>query len=136
MSAATEPAETLSIGMIIGGRTLQNRGWIEAIHQLMRDVKGAREGVKSGLNLNVEFQVPGNHLQPDFEGVRAGTFRKADSLLKVQVALPREAPVDPRTALLESLGAAVACADQWVTVKRHGFDTAPLHQIVASLEHR
>lgn len=134
MSAATEPAETLSIGMIIGGRTLQNRGWIEAIQGLMREVKTSREGVTSDLNLNVEFHVPGNQLRPEFEGVRIGAFRKAGSLLKVQVAVTAEAPPDPRPILIGFMRAAVAAADQWVIAKRRAFDTEPLREIIDSLD--
>lgn len=134
MSAATDPAETLSIGMIIGGRTLQNRGWIEAIQELMRDVKAAREGVRCDLNLNVEFHVPGKQLQPEFGGVRTGAFRKAGSLLKVQVAVPAEAPTDPRPMLIDFMRAALEAADQWVIVKRRTFDTGSLHELVESLD--
>ncbi len=120
--------------MIIGGRTLQNRGWIEAIQGLMREVKTSREGVTSDLNLNVEFHVPGNQLRPEFEGVRIGAFRKAGSLLKVQVAVTAEAPPDPRPILIGFMRAAVAAADQWVIAKRRAFDTEPLREIIDSLD--
>jgi hypothetical protein len=88
MSTIDDPAKTLSIGMIVGGRTFGNRSWVGSIQQVMKDVIAAPEGVDSDINVNVEFHVPGNFLTPEFDGVRTGTFRKAGSLLKVQVALP------------------------------------------------
>lgn len=135
----TNPAEepvVLSIGMIIGGRTSANRAWIEAIQELMQEVKTARAGATSDLNLNIEFQVPGNHLQPDFEGVRTGAFRKSDSLLKIQIAIPPRAPINPRRDLIDLLSAAVDAADRWAGAKRQAFDTAPLHGLVTFLEDR
>lgn len=135
MTGPVEAAEVLSIGMIIGGRTPANRAWVDAIQGLMQEVKVVRAGAVSDLKLNVEFQVPGNHLQPDFEGVRTGSFRKADSLLKVQVAVPAQAPDDPRPDLIGFLDAAVEAADQWVAAKRRTFDTTSLHRLVASLGH-
>lgn len=60
----------------------------------------AREGVESDIRVNVEFHVPGTIWTPEFEGVRTGFFRRADSLLKVQVALPAEAPAVVRPHLV------------------------------------
>jgi len=135
VTAAEEAPEALSIGMIIGGRTPANRPWIEAIQGLMNEVKAARTKTTFDLKLNVEFQVPGNHLDPDFEGVRTGAFRRSESLLKIQVAIPPQAPADPRRDLLAFLGAAVDAADRWAVAKRRTFDTSSLRALVASLEH-
>jgi hypothetical protein len=83
-----EPVHVLSIGSIIGGSTAANRPWRDAVLELMRKVADGREGVASTLNVNVVFQIPGNILKPDFEGVRTGSFSKKDRHLMVQVALP------------------------------------------------
>ena len=134
MSGIDDAAKTLSIGMIVGGRTLGNRAWVEAIQQLMADVIAAREGVHSDINVNIEFHVPGNFLTPEFDGVRTGTFRKADSLLKVQVALPADAPADPRPILLGSLSVALDAVDLWATARKRNVDTSALRGIVAALQ--
>src|SRR6266700_5558645 len=40
--------------------------------------------------LNVVFQYPGSLLQPEFTGVRTGSFSKKKMLLAVQVAVPAD----------------------------------------------
>jgi hypothetical protein len=132
--SATDDAKSLSIGMIVGGRTLGNRAWVEAIEQLMTDVIAAREGVNSDINVNIEFHVPGNFLTPEFDGVRTGAFRKADSLLKVQVALPPAAPTDARSVLVGLLWAALEAVDAWGLAKRRSIDTTALRGIVGAVE--
>ena len=112
-----DPAQVLSIGMVLGGRTPENRPWLGPIQQLMRDVTKAREGFESAINVNVELQVPGNLFGPDFEGVRTGAFRKADSLLKVQVAIPSTAPMDPRASLLGFLNESLDAVDVWLSAR-------------------
>jgi hypothetical protein len=108
--ATDEEARVFSIGSVVGGRTANNLAWIDEIARLTSDVAAARVGVGSTLNLNVVFNVAGNLLRPDFEGVRTGTFRKADSLLMIQVALPEVVPPLPRQALLALLERVIADA--------------------------
>lgn len=134
MSEIDDTAKTLSIGMIVGGRTLGNRAWVEAIQELMRDVIEAREGVGSDINVNIEFHVPGNFLTPEFDGVRTGVFRKADSLLKVQAALPPNAPQEPRPILMEFLREALDAVDSWAIAKKRTVDTSALRGIVAAMQ--
>lgn len=134
MNAHDEPAKVLSIGSIVGGRTAKNRGWVDGINELTRQIIGAREGVISDINVNVEFHVPGNLIAPDYEGVRTGIFRRANSLLKVQVALPPEAPDDPRPVLVGYLWAVLDVVDAWATAKRKDVDTSALRDLVAAVE--
>lgn len=89
---AYDPSKVLSIGMVVGGRNQANAPWIEAVRVLARAAIVNREGIESDIKLNVEFHVPGHLLVPEFEGVRTGVFRAADSLLKVQEPLPVEVP--------------------------------------------
>ncbi|MBX3092120.1 MAG: hypothetical protein KF801_06380 [Cryobacterium sp.] len=134
MIAESEPVAAMSVGVIIGGRTGQNRAWIESLQGLIREVMVAREGATSGLNLNVEFHVPGNILQPEFVGDRTGFFKKATSLLKVQVAVPVQSEVDPRPILVELLHSAINAADLWAIGKYRDFDAPQFHDLVDSLD--
>lgn len=59
--------------------------------RLTVDVANAVQHVESPLNVNVIYQIPGNILKPDFEGVRTGHYSKEDSSLIVQAALPDDA---------------------------------------------
>ena len=127
----TEPAKVLSIGSVIGGATAANRGWVDAIRVLTREIASRRAGIQSDINVNVEFHVPGNILAPDFDGVRTGYFRKRDRLLKVQVALPATAPDDPRAALIEAVGAALDATDDWALKKGQSIDTHALRTLLA-----
>ena len=130
---ADDPSKVLSIGMIVGGRTQTNALWVEAVRALTRAVVGAREGIESDIKLNVEFHVPGHILVPNFEGVRTGVFRKADSLLKVQAALPVEVPEDPVGFLLGCILAAVDEVESWAAAKRVHCDMTALRDLVAKL---
>ncbi|HEU4806710.1 MAG TPA: hypothetical protein VFT01_00485 [Homoserinimonas sp.] len=130
----TEHIDALSISTVIGGQTPRNRGWVEAIRALRRDIIVAREGVISGINIDVEFHIPGNHFAPDYEGIRTSTFRKAHSLLKLQVALPPTAPLDPRPVLIEFMWASLDAVDAWALAKHRSVDTGPLRGIVAAVE--
>jgi hypothetical protein len=112
-----EPAQTLSIGSVLGGG-IANRPWQDAIVALTHRVIAAREDVESPLNLNVVFHVPGSMLKPEFEGVRTGRFLKPLRLLMVQVALPEAVPPDPERYLLDAMGAAIDEAERWA--KRRG----------------
>lgn len=134
MTGSIETTKVLSVGIIVGGQTSANRGWVDGLRQLTRDVAEHRLGVASGINVNIEFHVPGNHLTPEFDGVRTGYFRKADSLLKVQAALPAEAPENPRPVLIQYLGAALDAVDAWAIAKQWSVDTTALRGIVAAVE--
>lgn len=136
MTGLDEPVKVLSLGSVIGGRTLANRGWSEAIRELTRRIADHRDGVESAVNVNVnvEFHVPGNLLRPEFEGIRTGAFSKSDSLIKVQVALPEQPPADPMAYLVNLVGEALEVVDQWASRRKLGVDTASLRELLAAVE--
>lgn len=47
MSGLSEPVKVLSLGSVIGGRTLVNRGWSEAIRGLTRQIARHRAATTS-----------------------------------------------------------------------------------------
>lgn len=94
----TEPVYALSIGSVEGGSSAESRQWRDGITRLTQRVAEAREGLAPAVNLNVVFQVPGDLVRPDFEGVRTGHFSKQQNLLVVQVALPEHNPLASRPA--------------------------------------
>ena len=108
-----ETIPALSIGSIVGGRSPGTARWREAITKLTGEVAAAARDVDSLLNVNVIFQVPGNILKPDFDGVRTGYFSKKESSLIVQAALPEDAPDDVDDYLKRMLDAAVDEAERW-----------------------
>jgi hypothetical protein len=128
-----EPVEVLSVGSVVGGSTSTNRLWRDAIGELTRAVAEARADVASPLNVNVVFQVPGNVVRPDFEGVRTGRFSKADRLLLVQVALPDEVPDEPGGYLRGALSIAIAEAEEWARRRSVAPDLKPLRELAARL---
>lgn len=134
MTGLDEPVKVLSLGSVIGGRTLKNRGWSEAIRALTREIAGHREGVESDINVNVEFHVPGNLLQPEFEGLRTGAFSKFEALIKVQIALPEQPPADPRAHLIYLVREALDVVDQWISRRKLPFSTGSLRTLLADVE--
>ena len=65
-----------------------------AVKRLAKRVIEVRTGVTTPLAVNVVYQIPGEHAQPDFVGVRSGRFSRKDLRLLVQVALPPEPMAD------------------------------------------
>lgn len=134
MSGSAQEIGALAIGTVLGGSTLDNRGWIKAAKELQRDAILARANVSSSINVEVVFQIPGNILAPDYEGIRTGTYWRSESLLQIQVALPAAAPVDPRSALIRWLWDALDLVDSWAVTKGKSVDTTALRGIVAEIE--
>jgi hypothetical protein len=130
----SEQTDVLSLGSIVGGSTSTNRAWRDEIARLTKDVISSRTGLVSTVHLNVVFHVAGNIIQPEFEGVRTGTYRKSDHLLMVQVALFEPAPSDPRRHLLASLHQAVEAAERWSAGRRIAFQAQPLLEIIERIE--
>jgi len=85
----------LALGVIVGGPGVSVQ-WSEAVTQLGRRVMELREGVEPPLSVNVVYQIPGQFLQPDFEGARSGRFSRKEGCLLVQVALPATPTGDAR----------------------------------------
>lgn len=129
-----DPALVLSIGTIVGGRTAANKPWREALTRLGQSVAEAREGVSSPVNVNVVFHIPGNFLKPEFEGTRTGSYRKADSLLMVQVAVPESPVADYYGWALDALRKAVGTAEDWARRRKVATELPSLYAIVSQLE--
>ena len=109
MKLATPP---LSIGVSVGGTGAEARAWGDAAAMaLARRVKLLRDGVDTPLKVNVVYDVPGEVVSLDYEGIRTGRFSKRDSLLMVQVALPEHFPPDADERLIGDLSRAVDVAE-------------------------
>lgn len=106
----THPA--LAIGAVAGGPG-SSRAWSDAVKELGKRVREFRVGVESPLAVNVIYQIPGQFLQPEFQGVRTGRFSRKESRLLVQVALPGEAAVDAATEVRRLLMEAIATAEEF-----------------------
>lgn len=128
-----EAIPALSIGSIEGGSSPNMSRWRDAITRLTIDVATAGQDLESPLNVNVIYQVPGNILQPDFEGVRTGHYSKKDSSLIVQAALPHDAPDDVEAHLKRLLVAAIDEAEQWAKRRRVAPNLQALREVVARL---
>lgn len=125
--------KALSVGVIVGGVTAQSKVWREALTRLSRDLSGVAGQLESDFRINVEFQIPGHIISPDFQGVRTGAFRKADRHLKIQVAVPDDPPADPYAYGLHAIGDAVDAAAAWSVRRRIEFDAAPFRAVLALL---
>ncbi|WP_354253744.1 hypothetical protein [Arthrobacter sp. UYEF21] len=125
--------KALSVGVIVGGFTAQSKVWREALTRLSRDVSEIRDQLESDFNINVEFQIPGHIISPDFQGVRTGAFRKADHLLKIQVAVPVDPPDDPYAYGVQAMRDAVDVAEAWSVRRRVDFDPGPFRSLLARL---
>lgn len=103
---------SLAIGAVAGGPGT-SREWAEAVKQLGRRVIAVREGVTSPLAVNVVYQIPGHHLEPEFVGVRSGRFSRKDARLLIQVALPPEPSLEPDQDVRALLREAVELAEDF-----------------------
>jgi hypothetical protein len=129
MSSFEVPA-ALSLGVVVGGTGQNARGWGDAVMQLARRVKLAREGIDSPIRVNVVYQVPGEVVPVKFSGVRTGRYSAVDRLLLIQVALPESPmPPDVEEILLKLLVAAIEEAERFA--QRNRLTTGSLEDIRA-----
>lgn len=128
-----EAIPALSVGSIEGGSSPSTPRWRNAITKLTLDVATVTRDVDSPLKVNVIFQVPGNILKPDFEGVRTGHYSKKEASLIVQAALPEDAPDDIEGHLKRLLVAAVDEAERWARRRGVASDLRSLREVASSL---
>ena len=135
---AWDPDEGLGlyIGASFGGPEFSHQPdvpWKTAIQELYRRVVVIREGVVSSLNLNVVFHVPGSLITPEFEGIRTSSFRRRDSVLMVQVALPAAVPEDQLAYLKHMVRETLPVVEQWNERKDRRFDLSILRSVIDRL---
>jgi len=102
----------LSIGAIEGGPG-SSQEWLDAVVGIGKQIMGVVEGTTSPLAVNVVYQIPGRYLEPEFEGVRSGTFSRKESFLVVQVALPMKPVANASDEVFAFLRDAVAVAEDF-----------------------
>ena len=102
----------LAVGVVAGGPG-SSVEWTEAVKLLGRRVIELRDGVESALSVNVVYQIPGQFLQPDFEGARSGRFSRKEGRLLVQVALPAAPVGDAYEEARTQLAEAISLAEQF-----------------------
>lgn len=102
----------LSVGIVAGGPG-SSVEWTEAVKRLGRRVMELRDDVESPLSVNVAYQIPGQFLQPDFDGVRSGQFSRKEGRLVVQVALPPAPIGDPYDEARTRLSEAISVAEEF-----------------------
>jgi hypothetical protein len=124
----------LAVGVVAGGPG-SSVEWTEAVKLLGRRVMELRDGVESVLSVNVVYQIPGQFLQPDFEGTRSGRFSRKEARLLVQVALPASPDGDAYEEARTRLRQAVSLAEQFAY--QEGLipteELLPLRQLVSRL---
>jgi hypothetical protein len=101
MDESADEIPVLSIGSV-NGNGIGTYEWRVAMRPLAARIRQLRDGVDSPLHVNVVYFVPGPAFRPDFEGVRTGSYLKAQHALVVQVALPI-APAVPHQQILRAL---------------------------------
>lgn len=95
----------------VAGGASTNRSWEDAVRLLARRIVDLREGRTSPLSVNVIYQIPGEVIAPEFEGVRSGRFSQRERGLVVQVALPAEPDGPADAAVIRYLAEAVEVAE-------------------------
>lgn len=113
---------------MVGGTSPDSRRWRDAVMALARRVKELRPGLRSPLNVNVVYQIPGEVLPAlDFSGVRSGRYSSSKKLLLVQAAVPAEQRPDMNDFLLDLLKQAIEEAERFALKK--GITTQPLGEL-------
>lgn len=124
---------TLSVGAILGGAGA-SRAWERAVKSValrLDDIGNDHPG--GPVAVNVVFQVPGELMTPDFEGIRTGRYWQKKARLVVQVALPEDVPDDPDLYVRERLAEAVEVAREFLQKK--GFPGESLETYSSMIGH-
>jgi hypothetical protein len=129
-----DESPVLSLGVVLGGRTSANAAWEAPLQVLMQEIERDRIGVESAISVNIVFHIPGRLLQPDFQGVRTGTFSRTKQLLMVQVALDESPPRDVEKYLALKIFEALDAAESWAIMKRFATNLSSLKSIATKLQ--
>jgi hypothetical protein len=83
---------SLFLSAILGGPEQIDKSFMRKTGDICRKIDIHQKEIISSQDgtINVVFQYPGSLLQPDFVGVRTGSFSKKKRILVVQVAVPKE----------------------------------------------
>jgi hypothetical protein len=96
--------------------------WVDAVKAVGRAVAAARDGTVAPLNVNVVFHVSGKYTEPEFSGVRTGTYKRSTNHLLMQAAVPAtmiaDTSRDPDATVRELLRLAIAEAETWARRRR------------------
>jgi hypothetical protein len=99
------------IGAIFGGPEL---GFASPVARAIMKLQDSRDPEEEGDfgSLDIVFHVAGSLVQPEFRGVRTGSFSRKKRMLQVQIAVPAEvvASPDPYAFVAGSLREAVRVA--------------------------
>lgn len=116
----------LTVGALVGGTSPATQVWRSAVMTLAREVNAATaELPHSDFPVNVVFQIPGERLAIDFEGVRTGQYTRKEGLL-VQAAVPREPTAVPVHTLRQLCVDAITVSLDYHDGNRVAGETAPL----------
>jgi hypothetical protein len=124
--------QALSLGVVVDS-TASDGVWDKAVSDLLLRTMAASIGVSSPMSVNVVFQIPGEWVAPEFSGVRTGRFSAAESVLMVQVAVPKEVDGDPKATLLDLLDMAIDRAEAYAKRKKIAPALPELHDIAGRL---
>ena len=124
-----EEPPVLSIGAVQDLSPEINAWWAE-IRRLALAVQEIRQGTPDGpLNVNVVFHIEGGLVQPEFRGVRSGSYSKRTKHLMIQVAIEHDVSVDKRQKVVELFRAAISEAEEYAKRKRIADDLSYLWDI-------
>ena len=124
-----EEPPVLSIGAVTDVSPEINAWWAEIRH-LALAVPEIRQGMPDRpLNVNVVFHVEGGLVQPEFRGVRSGSYSKRTRHLMIQVAVEHDVTADKRQTVVDLFRAALTEAEQYAKRKRIADDLSYLWDI-------
>ncbi len=128
-----EDVPILSVGSVENGWSPTFREWRSEIYALQDEVEDAVRGVVSASKVNVIFFLFGEYEDPDWRGVRTGSFINRHSLLIVQSAIHSTISHSPSQFLREALRDAITEAESWAEKKRRKEGFEVLRGIVDAL---
>ena len=126
-----EKPPVLSIGAVSDLSPEINAWWAE-IRRLALAVQEVRQGMPEPdhpLNVNVVFHIEGGLVQPDFRGVRSGSYSKRTKHLMIQAAIEHDVTVDKRQKVVDLFKESIREAEKYARKKRIADDLPYLWSI-------
>lgn len=103
-----------------------------AVHRVRGLAKEAGQRHPSDFGIQYLFHVGGPGHAPGYEGVRTGSFRKANGQKEIQIAVPEVLETTPEEFLARSLEEGLSLAELYFERKHKGVSLDSAHQ--ATLE--
>ncbi|HEX4441934.1 MAG TPA: hypothetical protein VHZ81_00040 [Galbitalea sp.] len=123
----------IETSQIWGGRNEFNEAWQPLLSNLARLISELGGQFEGSPRIWIEFLMAGTIWEPEFEGVRTGSYYRTTDQLKIQVTLPQSPSSDRGAYFAERMRSVLQEAEAWGIRRKQPVDLRPLVGVIRRL---